>query len=57
MNTYDPAHYIRYVHLDGPAEPPPVVTRLPAGYADESPRTSLRRSGRAQFPERRAANR
>ncbi len=42
MNTYDPADGIRYVHLDGQAGTLPEVTPLPAGYADQSPRTSLR---------------
>jgi len=48
MHTYDPAHFVRYVHLDGAADPAPAITRLPAGYADDSPRTSLRRGGPAQ---------
>jgi hypothetical protein len=40
MNTYDPAHYIRYVHLDRMLRPPghpdahlPTGVRLPSGHA------------------------
>ena len=47
MNTYDPATFIRYVHLGGAVDRAPAVVRLPVGYADESPRTSLRDRGRA----------
>jgi hypothetical protein len=49
MNIYDPADYIVYVVLDadpgsGPARDSsrPAETCLPCGYANESPRTSLR---------------
>ena len=51
MNTYDPSDYIVYVHMDRtfPAsESPlafiPAAHSLPRGYANESPRTRLRRS-------------
>jgi hypothetical protein len=52
MNTYDPAACVRYVHLDGGLACPPLTTscgptgtRLPSGYANASPLTTLR--GRA----------
>ena len=51
MNTYDPSDYIVYVHTDRafPASESssahdPAAHRLPSGYADESPRTRLRRT-------------
>ena len=50
MNTYDPSDHIRYVHLSGPADARPTpahigigCTTLPAGYANQSPRTRLQR--------------
>ncbi|HYX95888.1 MAG TPA: hypothetical protein VE823_12540 [Geodermatophilus sp.] len=50
MNTYDPSDHIRYVHLSGPASARSAAaadaitcTELPAGYADQSPRTRLQR--------------
>jgi hypothetical protein len=50
MNTYDPADRIVYVHLSSPvgSRPAPAVTAtpcapLPAGYANQSPRTRLPR--------------
>lgn len=52
MNTYDPADDIVYVHLArdddenrAPRARGRTCTRLPAGYANGSPRTSLRRRG------------
>ena len=50
MNTYDPADGIRYVHLapDLVAAPSAATgrghrcTRLPVGYANQSPHTCLR---------------
>ena len=49
MNTYDPADRIRYVHMaqereqySAPLESGHRWTRLPAGYANQSPRTCLR---------------
>ena len=54
MNTYDPSDYIVYVHMDRtcPASEStvtrvPAAHRLPGGYANESPRTRLRRTGSA----------
>ena len=65
MNTYDPAACIRYVHLDGGLRHPitttsdvPTGTRLPRGYANDSPVTTLRGrgAGRPSAPiDRRAA--
>jgi hypothetical protein len=50
MNTYDPSDRIRYVHMSGPADarsaPADSATAgtvLPAGYANQSPRTRLAR--------------
>jgi hypothetical protein len=50
MNTYDPSDRILYVHMSGPAEarsaPADSATAgavLPAGYANQSPRTRLTR--------------
>ena len=50
MNTYDPSDHILYVHLSGPADARPTpadsgirCTTLPAGYANQSPRTRLQR--------------
>jgi hypothetical protein len=56
MNTYDPAHYIVYVSMDrtftatGSLAPsiPPAAHRLPGGYANQSPRTRLRRAAAAE---------
>jgi hypothetical protein len=60
VNIYDPSDRMVYVHLSGPAtdrtppaaEPSDGCHRLPAAYANESPRTLLReartpRAGRA----------
>jgi hypothetical protein len=51
MNTYDPSDYIVYVRMDCtfPASENhsarvPAAHRLPRGYANESPRTRLRRT-------------
>ncbi len=51
MNTYDPSDYIVYVHMDrtfpaseSPLPRVPAAHRLPSGYANESPRTRLRRT-------------
>jgi hypothetical protein len=51
MNTYDPSDYIAYVRMDRtfpPSESPlsriPAAHRLPREYANESPRTRLRRT-------------
>ena len=51
MNTYDPSDYIVYVHMDRtlPASENhsarvPAAHRLLRGYANESPRTRLRRT-------------
>jgi hypothetical protein len=51
MNTYDPSDYIAYVRMDRtfPASESlsarvPAAHRLPGGYANESPRTRLRRT-------------
>jgi hypothetical protein len=51
MNTYDPSDYILYVHMDrtfpaseSPLARVPAAHRLPGGYANESPRTRLRRA-------------
>ena len=50
MNTYDPSDHILYVHMSGPADArwtpadsATVCTALPAGYANQSPRTRLQR--------------
>jgi hypothetical protein len=50
MNTYDPSDHIRYVHLSAPvaARSAPAAgaiacATLPAGYANQSPRTRLQR--------------
>jgi hypothetical protein len=50
MTTYDPSDRIHYVHLSGPADARSATadrgvacTTLPAGYANESPRTRLQR--------------
>lgn len=45
MKVYDPAERIVYVHLasSGHDPAPPVLDRLPAGYANQSPRTRVRR--------------
>lgn len=52
MHLYDPANGIRYVHLASEPEPAAAsddravdCTRLPAGYANHSPRTYLGRLG------------
>ena len=49
MNTYDPANYILYVHMDKERQTSPshmaglpAESRPPSGYADGSPRTTLR---------------
>lgn len=62
MNVYDPADRIVYVHLSGPAadrtpataDGPDECHRLPAEYANQSPRTLLRaaRAPRAGRPVR-----
>jgi hypothetical protein len=51
MNTYDPSDYIVYVRMDrtfpaseSPSARVPAADRLPRGYANESPRTRLRRT-------------
>ena len=51
MNTYDPSDYIVYVRMDRtfpaseiPSARVPAADRLPRGYANESPRTRLRRT-------------
>jgi hypothetical protein len=51
MNTYDPADYIVYVSMDRTFAPSgslspsvPAAHRLPGGYANQSPRTRLRRA-------------
>ena len=47
MKVYDPAERILYVHLASSARghdaAPLVLDRLPAGYANQSPRTRVRR--------------
>jgi hypothetical protein len=50
MNTYDPSDHIRYVHLSAPAAARSAPSAgaiacatLPAGYANQSPRTRLQR--------------
>jgi len=55
VNTYDPADTITYVHLAGTAAdraPAPPATPgchpLPAGYANQSPRTHLREARTAR---------
>ncbi len=70
MNTYDPAHYIVYVAMDGKHRPSVgaqasdfTENRLPQGYANASPKTRLRswaavrpsRSDRQSPPEPHAA--
>ena len=42
MNVYDPSDYIVYVVLGADTAPPAPENRLPGGYANQSPRTSLR---------------
>jgi hypothetical protein len=51
MKTYDPSDYIVYVRMDrtsaaseSPSARVPAADRLPRGYANESPRTRLRRT-------------
>ena len=51
MNTYDPSDYIVYVHMDRTFHASesslahvPAAHRLPREYANESPRTRLRRT-------------
>jgi hypothetical protein len=51
MNTYDPSDYIAYVRMDrtfpaseSPLARIPAAHRLPREYANESPRTRLRRA-------------
>ena len=51
MNTYDPSDYIAYVRMDrtfcaseSPVARIPAAHRLPREYANESPRTRLRRT-------------
>ena len=51
MNTYDPSDYIVYVHTDrtfhaseSSLAHDPAAHRLPREYANESPRTRLRRT-------------
>ena len=59
MRTYDPAERIVYVHLSSSAHRPStahpahdeVLDRLPVGYANQSPRTRVRRDA-----GRRSAN-
>ncbi len=49
MNIYDPADYVSYVRMDRSLAPPvgsrrpTAAIRLPSDYANESPRTSLRK--------------
>jgi hypothetical protein len=50
MNIYDPSDYIRYVDMSGPAaarsasaDRGTACSSLPAGYANQSPLTRLRR--------------
>jgi hypothetical protein len=48
MNVYDPSDYIVYVVLGADSAPPASArpeNRLPSGYANQSPRTSLRHRG------------
>ena len=48
MNVYDPSDYIVYVVLGADSSPPAAPlseSRLPSGYANQSPRTSLRHRG------------
>jgi hypothetical protein len=54
MNTYDPADNIVYVHMAAQSDPwsQPVIearrgNTLPAGYANQSPRTRLRSETRS----------
>ena len=51
MNTFDPSDYIAYVRMDrtfpafeSPLARMPAAHGLPRGYANESPRTRLRRT-------------
>jgi hypothetical protein len=62
MNTYDPSDYIRYIHLSGPADArsaamdsSPAGITLPAGYANQSPRTRLQRRPARIRPNRSGA--
>ena len=65
MNTYDPSDHIRYVHLSGqaaarsaPAAGAIACATLPAGYANQSPRTRLqRRQGPVRGNRARVASR
>jgi hypothetical protein len=51
MNIYDPADRIQYIHMAGKVdavnssrvEDSPTCTRLPSGYANQSPPTRLQR--------------
>jgi hypothetical protein len=49
MNTYDPSNRILYIHMSGPADARSAsadsgtACTLPAGYANQSPRTRLQR--------------
>ena len=50
MKTYDPSNCILYIHMSGPADARSAsadsgtaCTTLPAGYANQSPRTRLQR--------------
>ncbi|MFP5369405.1 MAG: hypothetical protein ACLGI3_01450 [Actinomycetes bacterium] len=62
MRTYDPAERIVYVHLPSPALRPSaartddaVPDRLPTGYANQSPRTRVRRDPGRGIATRHAA--
>ena len=60
MNTYDPSDYIVYVRMDRtPAALTvswsPAEHQLPSGYANQSPRTSLRTRTRTAIAPRQAA--
>jgi hypothetical protein len=62
MNTYDPSDYIVYIRMDrtcpesqSPLARVPVALRLPRGYANESPRTRVRRTTSAGQLSRSAA--
>ena len=65
MNTYDPAHDIRYVHLAAETDPPPTTragsgqgcNRLPVGYANRSPQTWLRSPRKAPATKTSARSR
>ena len=63
MNTYDPADYIVYVHIDQKLQSAlshlpsvPAESPLPSGYANASPRTRLR-NGTAVRPSRSSRQR